>query len=223
MEGLVGLDQPVDRGAPNPARRMALLLGVLAIGLMAAWFFIAEPLLVPLAEAVRRHTAESRIEAHHGAIELAASEADLEPELVAAIIFAESSGRVDAHSTSDAYGLMQLRLPTAIEQAGKLGLPAPTATDLMTDGALNTRLGANYFRWVMNNEEQHVERSLVAYNAGRGRLRGWMKDAGGYEEWRAERVKAGKSSTLAYAARVMETAERFREAGLFRATETVDQ
>lgn len=208
---------------PPAGKRSAKRLAIFGVLLVCAWFFVFEPMLIPMAKAARRHTAETRVEVHREAILWAAQEAQLEPELVAAIIFAESSGRIDAHSKSDAYGLMQLRLPTAVEQAGKLGLPAPTPTDLMTDSYLNTRLGANYFRWVMNNEGEHVERSLVAYNAGRGRLRGWIKEAGSYAKWRAERIESGKSMTLAYAAKVLATRERFRDAGLFRETEPAGQ
>lgn len=225
LEELLALDQAsLQGGGPRrgslaeapPGRRALVRLVLLCVALVLGWFLVGEPMLAPLAEAARRHTATTRTAVHRDAILAAADEADLDPELVAAIVFAESSGRVDAHSSADAFGLMQLRLPTAVEQAGKLGLPAPTPTDLLTDPALNVRLGANYFRWVLDHEEGDLERSLVAYNAGRGRLRGWIKDAGGYAAWRAARLEAGKSSTLAYAKKVLDQRDRFREAGLFR-------
>ncbi|MBC8451551.1 MAG: lytic transglycosylase domain-containing protein [Planctomycetes bacterium] len=228
IEQLLALDQSSLQGAgprrgslseASPARRAMVRLVVLFLALVLGWYFVGEPMLSPLAEAARRHTAESRVKVHREAILTAAREADLEPELVAAIVFAESSGRVDARSSADALGLMQLRMPTAGEQAGKLGLPAPTETDLLTDPELNIRLGAHYFRWVLDHEEGHVERSLVAYNAGRTRLRKWTDEAGGYEEWRAERLEAGKSSTLSYAKKVLDQRDRFRESKLFQPAE----
>lgn len=199
-----------------PGRR--LFLGVLALSMfmVGGWFLVGEPLVAPLAEAARRHTAESRVKVHREAIALVAAETDLAPELIAAIIFAESSGRVDAHSSADAYGLMQLRLPTAREQARKLGLDEPTPTDLMTNPLLNIRLGAHYFLWVLEHEEDDVERSLVAYNAGRARLAKWIDEYGGtYASWKRSREEAGRSSTLAYANKVLATEERFRDAGIF--------
>lgn len=213
------LDALLVAGEPKstpPGRRAFVWIFGLSLFMVGAWFFVGEPLLKPFAEAVRRHSAETRVKAHIEAIRVSAAEADLPPELVAAIIFAESSGRVDAHSKADAYGLMQLRLPTAQEQARKLRLPEPTPTDLLTNPELNIRLGAHYFRWVLNHEEGNIERSLVAYNAGRTRLKQWIDESGGtYEAWRAARLIAGKSTTLAYAKKVAAAEERFQKAGLF--------
>lgn len=224
LEELLALDQAsLQGGGPRrgslaeapPGKKASVRLVLLAVALVLGWFFVGEPMLAPLADAARLHTATTRIAVHKDEILAAAAETDLDPALIGAIIFAESSGRVDAHSKSDAYGLMQLRLPTAVEQAEKLGLAAPTPTDLLTNSALNIRLGAHYFRWVLDHEEGNVERSLVAYNAGRTRLRGWLKEAGGYANWRAARLESGKSSTLAYATKVLNTAERFANEGLF--------
>ena len=199
-----------------PGRRAFVWIFGLSLFMVGGWFFLGEPMLKPFAEAMRRHSAETRVKAHLDAIRVAAAEADLPPELVAAIIFAESSGRVDAHSKADAYGLMQLRLPTAQEQARKLRLPEPTPTDLLTNPQLNIRLGAHYFRWVLDHEDDDVERSLVAYNAGRTRLKQWIAESGGtYESWRAARMIAGSSTTLAYAKKVAAAEERFQKAGLF--------
>lgn len=232
IEALLALDQAsLQGGGPrrgtlseaSPARRALVRFVLLALILVLSWFFVGEPMLRPLAETARRHTAETRVQVHRDAILVAAKEANLEPELVAAIVFAESSGRVDARSSANALGLMQLRLATAVEQAGKLGLAPPSETDLLTNPALNIRLGAHYFRWVLDHEEHDVERSLVAYNAGRTRLREWVTEAGGYAAWRAERQVSGKSSTLAYASKVLAQRDRFLSSGLFRALAPVDE
>lgn len=216
--GAFNPEPPPRTGAPLPGRRLFIGVLILSVAMVGGWFFVGEPMLAPFAEAVRRHTAESRIKVHKEAIALAAAEAELAPELVAAIIFAESSGRIDAHSSADAYGLMQLRLPTARDQARKLGLEEPTPTDLLTNPLLNIRLGAHYFRWVLEHEEEELERSLVAYNAGRARLRKWIEENGGtYATWRASRIEAGSSTTLAYAKKVMDQRDRFIEAGIFAA------
>jgi soluble lytic murein transglycosylase len=147
----------------------------------------------------------------------AAGESHVDPNLLAAILFAESSGRVGARSQKDALGLFQLLLPTARERAAVLGLPEPTEEDLLTDPLLNARLGADYFSWLLDRQGGDVERALIAYNAGPTRLEGWIEEAGGYAEWRAERVAAGDSDVLAYAAKVERYRQRFAEQGLFDA------
>ena len=195
-----------------PGRRMFVRLVLLLGCLVLMWTVAEKAILAPLIEGVRNRGGYARVTGHRDAILAGASESGIDPYLIAGIVFAESSGRVNAKSSAGANGLMQLMMPTAVEQAHKLGLDTPSETDLLTNPELNIRLGSNYFAWVMKHEGQHVERSLVAYNAGRGRLGKWIAEAGSYEEWRAARMKAGKSSTLTYASRVR---EKFIERGLF--------
>ena len=59
-----------------------------------------------------------------------------------------------------------------------------------------------------------LERALVAYNAGPGRLNKWIEEAGSWEAWRAEREAAGNSQVLGYARRVRQYRERFAERGV---------
>jgi soluble lytic murein transglycosylase-like protein len=198
-----------------PGRRMFVRLILMLGCLVLLWTVAEKAVLAPLLEGVRNRGGYARVAGHRAAIVAGAAESGIDPYLIAGIVFAESSGRVNAKSGAGANGLMQLMMPTAVEQAQKLGLETPTETDLLTNPELNIRLGSNYFAWVMKHEGQHVERSLVAYNAGRGRLGKWIAAAGSYEEWRAERMEAGKSSTLTYASRVLAAREEFIERGLF--------
>jgi soluble lytic murein transglycosylase-like protein len=151
-------------------------------------------------------------------IRAASAESQVDPNLLAAILFCESSGRVGARSPKDALGLFQLRLPTARERAVVLGLPEPTEEDLLSDPLLNARLGADYFSWLLDRQGGDVERALIAYNAGPTRLAQWIAEAGDYATWRAARVAAGNSGVLAYAAKVERYRRRFREQGLFEET-----
>ena len=167
--------------------------------------------------AARELPALHRVKGFREELLYAAGESHVDPNLLAAILFAESSGRVGARSKADALGLFQVRLPTARERAVVLGLPAPTEEDLLSDPLLNVRLGADYFSWLLDRQGGDVERALIAYNAGPTRLEAWIAEAGGYEAWRAEREAAGDSDVLAYAARVERYAQRFREQGLFDA------
>ena len=201
--------------AAPQGRRMFVRLIVLLGCLVLLWTVAEKALLAPLLEGVRNRGGYERVIGHKDAIAAGAAESGIDPYLIAGIVFAESSGRVNAKSGAGANGLMQLMMPTAVEQAHKLGLDTPSETDLLTNPDLNIRLGSNYFAWVMKHEGQQVERSLVAYNAGRGRLGKWIKEAGSYEAWRAGRIEAGKSSTLTYASRVLAARDEFVERGLF--------
>lgn len=157
----------------------------------------------------------ARVESLREPILAAAHEQGLDPNLIAGIVAAESSGHVDAVSKVGAMGLMQLMPSAAGDAAKKLRLPEPTREQLLTDAALNLRLGARHFAWTLKHEENDVERALVAYNAGRGRLAEWIREAGSYEAWHAEREAAGDSSVLAYARKVLAYAETFRKRGSF--------
>jgi soluble lytic murein transglycosylase-like protein len=78
---------------------------------------------------------------------------------------------------------------------------------------LNTRLAVSHLQWLHRLEGPNWERVLVAYNAGRGRLKQWLDDAGGWDAWRAARL--GRSETLHYAQSCLAFAQRFRERDSF--------
>ncbi len=154
-----------------------------------------------------------RVERFAPEIRAAAEESGLDPCLVAAMVYSESGGEPKAISKAKAVGLMQLLPPATADSSRRLGVETPTPEELLEDPALNLRLGASHFAWTLRNEDDDPERALVAYNAGRTKLRRWIKAAGSYEAWRAERKRAGDSTTLAYAGRVLQYAEVFRERG----------
>ncbi len=211
----LGVGSGVNLSDTPKGRRMVVRFAILLGSLFLLWTFAERAVLDPLMETVRNRGGYERVSGHRDAIASASVESGVDPYLLAGIVFAESSGRVNAQSDAKAMGLMQLMMPTAVEQALKLGLNSPSKSDLLTNPELNIRLGSNYFAWVLKHEGQEVERSLVAYNAGRGRLRGWIEEAGSYEAWREGRLAAGKSSTLTYASRVLAARNVFRERGLF--------
>jgi soluble lytic murein transglycosylase-like protein len=197
------------RGPSAGSSRRALLPVVLTLAVIVAaveWR--------PLVNAARLRTNYPRVEGHAEVIRFAAAESSIDANLLAAIMLAESGGRVGAVSSADALGLYQLQLGTARDAARWLDLPEPTRSDLLTDRLLNARLGARYLRWLSERYEGDLERMLIAYNAGPGRLDGWIEAAGGYAAWRAERVAAGNSDVLAYVAKVERTKERFAERGV---------
>lgn len=165
--------------------------------------------------AAREVPAMHRVEGYRQVILEATQETPVDPYLLAGVMLAESGGKVSAKSHKGALGLFQLMPVTARERAGVLGLPEPSEDDLLSDPLLNARLGADYLSWLLDRSEGNVERALVAYNTGPTRLSKWIREAGSYEAWREERVEAGNSDVLAYAAKVARYRERFLDRGLF--------
>jgi soluble lytic murein transglycosylase len=152
-----------------------------------------------------------QVEGHAETIRAAARESSVDPCLLAAIMYVESRGRVDAVSSAGALGLYQLMPSAAEDAARRLKLPKPTREELLADPVLNARLGANHLAWLIRADGPDLVRVLVGYNAGRTKVQRWEKAYGGFENWRRER--AGKSEALVYAEQVLEFAERFRERG----------
>jgi len=200
------------RPARGP-RRLLLLAVALAVGALALWLYGRRGSVeeVVRSAVVRSHL--PRVESHAAWIVQAANESCVDPHLLAAMMLSESGGRVDAVSRADALGLFQLMLPTAREHARRMRLPEPTRDELLEDGLLNTRLAAHYVRWLERRYDGHLEKMLIAYNAGPGRLERWIREAGGYHAWRAERDAAGDSGVLRYAAKVSRYRDVFAERG----------
>jgi len=158
-----------------------------------------------------------RVEARADVIREAAAESGLDPCLLAAIMYVESRGRIDAVSSAGALGLFQLTPPAARDAALRLHLDEPSREALLSDALLSARLAANHIAWLVETEGPDMERVLVAYNAGRGKLARWSKEAGGYEAWRAERARSGDFGPLVYAEQVLDFRERFRARGVLTA------
>ncbi len=154
-----------------------------------------------------------RVEKFAPGIRFAARESSLDPNLLAALVYSESSGRVGAVSKVKALGLLQLMPAAASDSAKRIGVKVPTSKQLLEDADLNLRLGASHFAWTLKHEENDPLRALVAYNAGRTKLRRWVRKEGGYEAWLAKQRRDGDSATLAYADRVLSYAENFRKRG----------
>jgi len=96
-----------------------------------------------------------------GIIYVEAKRHQLPPELVAAVVKAESDFRPQLRSHKNALGLMQL-IPSTGELMG--------AQDLM-DPAENVRAGVKYLRYLHDRFGDDLPIVLAAYNAGEGNVR----------------------------------------------------
>jgi soluble lytic murein transglycosylase len=93
---------------------------------------------------------------------------ELDPALVAAVIYQESKFRADARSDSGAIGLMQLLPGTARGIATRTGGSRFEDADLL-DPEINIRYGCWYLRHLLDKYGT-LERALAAYNGGQGNV-----------------------------------------------------
>jgi soluble lytic murein transglycosylase-like protein len=107
---------------------------------------------------VRGKTAEA---VFHPIIEEAANQYDVEPELIKAIIWAESSFNPNAISRKGAVGLMQV-MPSTARGMG---------IEDFSDPESNIDAGVRYFKQLMVQFEGDAELALAAYNAGSRNVR----------------------------------------------------
>ncbi|MEW6073374.1 MAG: transglycosylase SLT domain-containing protein [Planctomycetota bacterium] len=198
-------------------RLRLLVLGALLLAVVAGLLAVGAP--ARLEAVVRSYLAEERVRRWRAELLFAAEESGVDPYLLAALMLRESSGRVDARSPKGALGLFQLRPITYEWRARELGLPPPTEEELLRDGLLNARLGANNLRWLLDTFDGDAERALVAYNLGTRRLKELCDAAGGWEAWRVARLEAGDSNLLAFAARILAMQEQLRAKGVLAAEE----
>jgi soluble lytic murein transglycosylase len=119
---------------------------------------------------------------YENAIRASARDNDLDPALVAAVIYAES--RFDAHARSahGAVGLMQVLPETAAQIARETGGVTFVPADLEVP-RVNIRYGCYYLRTVLDLFGGDRVAAIAAYNAG----------AGAVGEWEAAARAAGHS------------------------------
>lgn len=98
---------------------------------------------------------------------------ELDPALIAAVIYRESKFDVDAESTSGAIGLMQLLPSTAQGIAVNTGGDDFVVRDLY-DPEINVRYGSFYLRRLLRKYEDE-RLALAAYNAGQRNVDEWIE------------------------------------------------
>jgi soluble lytic murein transglycosylase len=156
------------RRAAQARRRRLLLLGTVLVAAVAI-----PALIAPFADkAVQEVTLPLR---HDDIIRQQAEDKDLDPALIAAVIYAESRFR-DQTSQAGAQGLMQIMPSTADYIAGKSGGTAFEQGDLGTP-QINIAYGSWYLRYLMGRYDGNVVLTLAAYNAGEGKVDEWRAGA----------------------------------------------
>src|SRR5690606_18047233 len=102
----------------------------------------------------------------------AAQLSGLAPQVIYGVIRQESLYEVDAVSSANARGLMQLLPETARRTARQWKRPAPTDTDLF-EPAVNVVLGSAHLKDLVDRFGGQLPLALAGYNAGPGAAQRW--------------------------------------------------
>ncbi len=131
----------------------------------------------------------------------------IDPFLVAAIIKNESDFNQKAVSRAGAVGLMQIMPETGRWIAAQMGLSGYSEAALY-DVTTNIRMGC----WYVNELEHEFHRNLtllaVAYNAGRGQTREWMR-LNGWDYDFTDVQHIPYADTRTYVSRVLRDRDRY--------------
>jgi peptidoglycan lytic transglycosylase len=153
-------------------RRLTALVVVAAVGGLAAlWFTAGE-------KALREITLPLR---HEDIIRQQADAKNLDPALIAAVIYQESKFRPRT-SSAGAEGLMQVLPSTAKFIANRTGGTAFVPSDLGTP-QVNIAYGSYYLRYLIDRYDGNETLAIAAYNAGETNVANWIEKAGGEDEF----------------------------------------
>ena len=150
-------------------------------------------------DAIREITLPLR---HEDSIRQQAEEKDLDPALIAAVIYAESRFQ-DQTSEAGARGLMQVTPATARAIAEESGGTEFVVDDL-SESDINIRYGTYHLRDLLDQYDGNLVAGLAAYNAGSGNVDMW-----GGALLRIDEIPFDE--TRAYVEQVLEKREQYRE------------
>ena len=192
------------RRTPARVRRRRLVVLVAAFAL-AGVLLAAAAGVGPLGEAVREITLPLR---HDDIIRQQASEKDLDPTLIAGVIYEESRFR-DQTSGAGARGLMQITPETADFIARHSGGNRFEQSDLGSP-QINIAYGTYFLRFLIDHYEGDEDAALAAYNAGITNVDGWVEEAGGIDSFEVGQ-HVPFPETRAYVENVQERRDQYRE------------
>lgn len=149
-------------------RRLGLVVVALAaVSAVATWAIRSDPEWIDRVRYPLRY--ENIVRGH-------AANYELDPALLAAVIYTESRFRPDARSEAGAIGLMQLLPETAKGIAIRTGGSRFVVSDLL-EPELNVRYGAWYLRHLLDRYGDQ-RTALAAYHAGQGNVDAWRAQGG---------------------------------------------
>ena len=185
--------------ARHRRRRVTALIGFIAVVVVGLGI-----LLPTLDKAVTEVTLPLR---HEDVIRQQAADKNLDPSLIAGVIFAESRFR-DQTSPTGAKGLMQIQPATARFIADKSGGTAFELRDLGTPH-INIAYGSWYLRYLLDRYDGNEVLAVAAYNGGETNVNRWLAESGEQgREFRHEEIPF--TETRQYVDRVLEARRDYR-------------
>jgi soluble lytic murein transglycosylase len=189
----------------RPRRRVARRR-LLLLAFVVAATALTMALLSPWADkAVKEFQLPLR---HDDIIRQQANDKNLDPALIASVIYVESRFR-DQTSHAGAKGLMQIMPSTADYIARKSGGTQFVQGDLATP-QINIAYGSWYLRYLLDHYHGNTILALAAYNAGEGKVDEWWREAAD----RGERFKVADHipfpETRAYVGKVLDARRAYR-------------
>jgi len=145
---------------------------------------------------------------HDDIIRQQARDKELDPSLIAAVIYAESKFVNGQTSSAGAQGLMQVTPDTAHFIARRSGGDAFRTEDLNTP-QVNISYGSYYLRYLLNRYGGNTTLAVAAYNAGEGNVDKWLAAARA-EGKRFRRADIPFPETRTYVGRVFNARADYR-------------
>jgi soluble lytic murein transglycosylase len=189
-----GRREPAKAPRARP-KRVVALLGALAIG-VGGGFALTE---LDLGDKLREVTLPLR---HDDIVRQQAADKDLDPALIAAVIYSESRFR-DQTSDAGARGLMQIT-PATAEIIEDLSGGTTFVLEDLADPDINIAYGSFYLRHLLRKYDGNEVAALSAYNAGEGHADEWGGAALDVEDIQFE-------ETRGYVEEVLDKREEYRE------------
>ena len=202
-----GRSTPRRRTRRGPSRREVLKRRMLLLLVVVGASVAAAAALAPWADDAVQEVVTLPLR-HEDIIRQQARDKDLDPALIAAVIYAESHFRDGQTSAAGAQGLMQITPATAHMIARKSGGVAFTVEDLATP-QVNIAYGSWYLRYLLQRYAGNETFALAAYNGGEGNVDRWIAAA----EQRNEELTIAAipfSETRTYVQRVQDAKRQYR-------------
>jgi soluble lytic murein transglycosylase len=172
------------------------------------WFAVAAALGIGLAIGISRIDVQKAIQEltlplqHDDIIRQQAAEKNLDPAMIASVIYAESRFH-DQESHAGARGLMQITPQTA-RVIERLSGGTTFVTSDLSDPEINISYGSYYLRYLLDRYNQNAVAALAAYNAGTSNVDKWGGADLGLEDIRFP-------ETRGYVAEVLDKRQEYRD------------
>ena len=102
-------------------------------------------------------------------------EYQLDPHLICAMIYCESTFRSDAVSSVGAVGLMQIMPSTGEWLAGKLKIEGYTK-EMLLRPSINVEMGCYYMNFLLSRYNGNIRSAVAAYHSGQGNVDEWLRN-----------------------------------------------